>query len=375
MTMNERVMQFRLGMFVIVAGLVLTMMIVWFGESPSLFRDRVFLTVHFPEAPGVSEGIAVRKSGIRIGEVAEIRFDTRRTRRDDGVLVTLAIDRRKVELRAGSRPKLSRALIGDVSIEMLPGQGPGPLTTRTTPGLPPDGEIVEGIVAPDPSRALAEATGVMQDVQGTLKSIRLAADNFGTLSQKAGNIDEFLTSWIEMGKSVKTLAGDFDRVVKDNEANLKPAIANLRDVSEKLNTALGPEAQKDLQATIRRFNSSSARLDQALADFAPLARDLGAKPGTPPATEFGQVIKRLNVITYEVGLLTRTFSDGRGGLNPNGTLQKLLLQAEAYDNLNQAAIAVRDVFNRLRPAAAALNVFAEKVAKEPSLLTRGALQR
>ena len=37
--MNERVMQFRIGMFVIVAGLVLTMMIVWFGESPSLFRD------------------------------------------------------------------------------------------------------------------------------------------------------------------------------------------------------------------------------------------------------------------------------------------------------------------------------------------------
>ena len=30
--MNERVMQFRIGMFVIVAGLVLTMLIVWFGE-------------------------------------------------------------------------------------------------------------------------------------------------------------------------------------------------------------------------------------------------------------------------------------------------------------------------------------------------------
>jgi ethanolamine permease len=29
--MNERVMQFRIGMFVIVAGLVLTMLVVWFG--------------------------------------------------------------------------------------------------------------------------------------------------------------------------------------------------------------------------------------------------------------------------------------------------------------------------------------------------------
>ncbi len=54
--MNERVMQFRIGMFVIVAGLVLTMLIVWFGESPSLFRDHVYVTVHYDEAPGVGRG-------------------------------------------------------------------------------------------------------------------------------------------------------------------------------------------------------------------------------------------------------------------------------------------------------------------------------
>ena len=67
--MNERLMQFRIGMFVIVAGLVLTMMIIWFGESPSILRDQVYLKVHYREAPGVLEGVPVRKSGIRIGEV------------------------------------------------------------------------------------------------------------------------------------------------------------------------------------------------------------------------------------------------------------------------------------------------------------------
>ena len=72
--MNERVMQFRIGMFVIVAGLVLAMMLVWFGESPSLFRDHVFVKVRYVDAPGVSEGIPVRKSGIRIGEVVGDRL-------------------------------------------------------------------------------------------------------------------------------------------------------------------------------------------------------------------------------------------------------------------------------------------------------------
>ena len=70
--MNERLMQFRIGMFVIVAGLVLTMMIVWFGESPAILRDQVYLRVHYAEAPGVIEGVPVRKAGF-----ASARFSRR----------------------------------------------------------------------------------------------------------------------------------------------------------------------------------------------------------------------------------------------------------------------------------------------------------
>ena len=121
--MNERVMQFRIGMFVIVAGLVLTMMLVWFGESPSLFRDHVFVKVRYVDAPGVSEGIPVRKSGIRIGEVSAIAFDERKGQ-PDGVIVTLSLER-KFRLKAGSVPRLSRSLIGDVAIDVLPGEGQG----------------------------------------------------------------------------------------------------------------------------------------------------------------------------------------------------------------------------------------------------------
>src|SRR5580704_8622858 len=104
--MNERLMQFRIGMFVMVAGLVLTMMIIWFGESPSILRDQVYIRVHFVEAPGVLEGVPVRKSGIRIGEVFAIGFDER-PNQPDGVLVTLALERR-YRLHAGTTPRLAR---------------------------------------------------------------------------------------------------------------------------------------------------------------------------------------------------------------------------------------------------------------------------
>ncbi len=80
------------------------MMIVWFGESPSLLRDHVYVSVRYAEAPGVAEGIPVRKSGIRVGEVTSITFDER-PNKPDGVLVTLSLDRNyQAQGRLGSPP-------------------------------------------------------------------------------------------------------------------------------------------------------------------------------------------------------------------------------------------------------------------------------
>jgi phospholipid/cholesterol/gamma-HCH transport system substrate-binding protein len=372
--MNERVMQFRLGMFVIVAGLVLTMLIIWFGESPSLFREQGYLTVHFHEAPGVAEGIPVRKSGIRIGEVAAVEFDQRASRPDDGVLVTLAIDRRKVKLQTGSAPRVSRALIGDVSIDMMPGSGPGYLRLHPTPAIPPDPEIIEGTVAADPSKAIEAASQVMQDVQGTLLSIKSAAEGINTLSKKAEGLDTFLTSWTDMGKSVATLSNDFDRVVKANEGNLQPAISNFRQVAEKFNAAFDPETQASLKTGLNQFASASARLDQVLADFQPMAKDLGAPPSRAPVTNFGQLIGRMNRVAYDLALLTRALEDGRGGLNTRGSLQKLFTQSDLHDNLNQMATSARDTFDKARPAINNLNIFAEKVGRDPASMMRGAFR-
>ena len=88
-----------------------------------------------PKRPGVLEGVPVRKSGIRIGEVSAIAFDER-PNQPDGVLVTLALERR-YQLREGSVPRLTRSLIGDVTIDMQPGNGPEFIATGKTPGRRP----------------------------------------------------------------------------------------------------------------------------------------------------------------------------------------------------------------------------------------------
>ncbi len=368
--MNERVMQFRIGMFVIVAGLVLAMMIVWFGESPSLFRDHVFVRVRYQDAPGVSEGIPVRKSGIRIGEVAAIVFDARKDQ-PDGVLVTLSLER-KYKLKAGSVPRLSRSLIGDVAIDILPGAGPGDLKTASSPANAP---IIEGEVTPDPSKALAAATVAFEKAGETLKSIDLAATGIAKMTKSAENLDEFLATWQTTGKNMAAAAEGVDRFIKANESDFHPTLVNLRETSKKLNDTFSPQTQAALQSGVERFANASARLDAGLADLAPLLKDLGAPVDFLPTTNFGQTVVRMNRISAEVGLLTRLLSDGRGRLNTNGSLQKLLTRAELHDNLNRLSVSANEVMAGLRPILVSFRKFADKIASDPGSISRGALQR
>jgi phospholipid/cholesterol/gamma-HCH transport system substrate-binding protein len=370
MVMNERVMQFRIGMFVIVAGLVLTMLIVWFGESPQLFRDHVYVVVHYAEAPGVAEGIPVRKSGIRVGTVTSIVFDDR-PNKPDGVLVTLSLER-KYKIKAGSVPHLSRSLIGDVTIDLLPGTGPGLLPSSKSPvGAP----VIEGAIAPDPSKALAAATKAFEKAGTTLQSIDLAANGIAKITKSADQIGDFIDIWTQAGRRVSSAADGIDRFIVTNEKEFQPAVTNLRQVSHKLNETLDPATQAALKTGIDRFSSGFARFDSNMASASPLFQDLGASAKTMPVTDFGVTIRRLNLIASDIGLLTRALNDGRGRLNPDGSIQKLLLQSELHDNLNKMSLTANEIFGALRPIVASFRVFAEKVARDPASISRGALQR
>jgi phospholipid/cholesterol/gamma-HCH transport system substrate-binding protein len=368
--MNERVMQFRIGMFVIVAGLVLTMMVVWFGESPSLLRDQVYLKVRYAEAPGVLEGVPVRKSGIRIGEVASIAFDER-PNQPDGVLVTLALER-KYKLRSGTVPRITRSLIGDVAIDMLPGTGDTFMETGTTPLTD---KVVEGDVAPDPSKALAAATKAFEKAGDTLEAINQAANGLSKISKSAGQLDDFLTTWNTTGQKVSAAAQGIDRVIKANENDLGPAIANLRKITQKFDETIGPETQDALRTGIARFSSASAKLDSGLTDLEPAFKDLGGTVKRPPTTDVGQVVRRMNMIAADVELLASKLRDAKGGLNTEGSLQKLLVQSDLHDNINKMAVTATAALTQLKAVLVALRSFADKVSNDPSSIGRGALRQ
>jgi len=369
MVMNERVMQFRIGMFVIVAGLVLTMLIVWFGESPSLFRDHVYLTVRYAEAPGVAEGIPVRKSGIRVGEVTGIHFDER-PNQPDGVLVTLSLER-KYKIKAGSVPRINKSLIGDAAIDMMPGVGPGNLKTGETPETAP---VIEGEVAADPSKALAAATLAFEKVGGTLASIDAAAGGIAKITKSAEGIGEFLDTWSKTGNRLTAAADDIDRFIRANEGDVRPAVTNLKEITGKVNRTLDEPTQAALRDGIKKFSAAAGQLAASLEEAAPLFRDLGAPITATPSTDFGNTVRRVDLIAGDVALLTRAFRGQNNTLNTEGSLQRFVTRPEVFENISRMAASGAAAFEGIRPILASFRKFADQISRDPGAISRGAFR-
>ena len=85
--MNERVMQFRVGVVVLATAIIAGILIVLFGYLPSLVQATYPLKMSFSDARGVAYGTPVRKNGILVCRVSRVTLDER-----GGVNVVAQID-------------------------------------------------------------------------------------------------------------------------------------------------------------------------------------------------------------------------------------------------------------------------------------------
>ena len=70
--MDDRTLQFRVGVLVLASAMIGILLIVYFGELPTFGRGEYEFHVRFPAAPGVAKDTPVRKHGVRIGRVEQV---------------------------------------------------------------------------------------------------------------------------------------------------------------------------------------------------------------------------------------------------------------------------------------------------------------
>jgi ABC-type transporter Mla subunit MlaD len=260
-------MRIAIGVFVLVALVLLGTLVVLFGSLPDYFKRSEYYTVRFTEAPGVSQGTPVRRSGVRIGEVADVFLDDER-----GIVrVRVGIDPRYTLHQNEQATLVTGLLGGDASIDFIPLPAEGGQPADRAP-LEPGAEVV-GVRQANVNTLLNRASEVVPTTQETLNDMRKSMQR---LERMAPLAEETMREYRDLGRQareampeVRRSNEELRRLAEDVRAavpELRRTNDSVRKLADSANAAV-PDLRKnadDVAATARVWGRVGERVDVLL---------------------------------------------------------------------------------------------------------------
>lgn len=348
--MNERQLQFRIGLLAIVSLGVGTWLVIQFGELREWWQPTYAVEVRFESAPGVFAGTPVRTNGVKVGSVREVRLA------DSGVVVLLDIEQ-KYPLQADAEVSLSRGLLGDASVNVLPGRSPEAL---------PPGTPIAAKPYVDPMQSLQR---LETNVGSALVSLQTTSEEW----RKVGtNLNDLM----------QTNRGDLDLVIERTAESLNEFTIAMRAFSksaEQANAVLGdprnqenlrktleavPVMVEDTRAAITAVRSAVQKADENLANL--------AEATGPLADRSASIVTRLDATLANLQVLSAELKEFAQVANSeNGTLRAIASDPALYRNLDRSAESLTVLLANMEPVLRDLRVFSDKVARHPEILGLG----
>ncbi|MGO9115464.1 MAG: MlaD family protein, partial [Thermoguttaceae bacterium] len=277
--MNERIMQFRVGVMILATILIAAILVLLFMGTSPLLHGTYTIYIKFNDAPGVTRDTPVRKAGIRIGRVSNVQFADD----DTGVIVTAEIDRDR-RLYSNEQCKATNSLLmGDATLEFV--------RTANFPGekVPiENGAVLQGQMAPDMTGSIA---GMQRQAAQTLDTLNTA------------------------GRDIDKLATRVDRLVEMNEERITRMIAEADETMKLLQKALiasndilgdpklreqikqtiseMPAVLKETRGAVEQIGGTFASLERNMQNIEGLTKPLGER-GPSLVEEFDTSMKKLN---------------------------------------------------------------------------------
>ena len=347
--MSDRQLQFRVGLFVLIALGLIGVMVFQFGELQSLWRRQYQIAVHFESAPGVHAGSPVKVNGLTIGTVREVALDDQR----GGIGVILDIQE-QYALRADAKPMLSTSLLGDSAIEFAPGVS----AKRLEPGT-----LLEGQMPTDPfsivNKLDAKLTLTLASFEQTSAEWRKVGQNLnGLLGTNQGQLNAVV-------ERAATSLQEFTVTMQEARQTLQSANKVFADpkMQEHLRQTLAalPELAHETRQTItlarRTIESAQKNFDNLQNVTDPLA-----KSAAPIMTKLDRTLTNLDQLSGELAKLSKLAA------SEDGSLRKIVADPELYRNLNRSSESLSILLNNLEPIVRDMRVFTDKVARHPELL-------
>ena len=353
--MDNRNLQFGVGVLVFSTMLIAFLLVVYFGEVFGQGSYRIH--VQLPEAPGVAEGTPVRKHGILIGRVANVAFD------NEEVTVTVSI-KRQFELTTNEICRIGTGnLFGDAVLEFVSrkDQIPGPDVLQ-------HGDFLRGEVAEDPLSMLMDLQKVVINLED---DVAKALTSVGTAGHEVG----------ALAKNINTLLGENKSQIPELLNSASDTLKNINDASQMFRDVISnPELQEGLRNTMQQVPEVLSQLGDTLGGLERLTAAAAdnlenmkvltgslAEQGPAIIEGIGDDLQLLDAVLRELAQVGQNINQGEG------TVGKLLSDPELYDRLTRTVANIEHLTQRLRPVVEDVRVFSDKIARDPRQLgLRGA---
>ena len=379
--MDEKVLRFRVGIFVVIAMLILAILIFLNSEG---WSRQYTLYLKPQSAPGVTVGTPVRKNGILIGRVSSVRTE------DDHVVLGLDINE---EEKIYSNEIISigtESFLGDAGVEVLP------MPAATRGDLVSQNDMLSRVtVKRNPMEIVDVALELEDDIAKTLEAVRtagLAVNDAGAgIRELTGNVNRVLTDDNSNFKNMVTeitrasrkaeaALDNFNRIFENvNQVVADPVLKdNIRDFIDTL-PAIFREVQltvTDTRKTINSFREISSKAGDNLDSLSTFTDSL--------KTNGPEILEQVNGALANVdGLVEKigSFADTLGEIqetfqNQDGTIGKLFNESDLYDSVLETVANVQELSTKLEPMVNDLRSFSDAIARDPGVLgVRGALDR
>jgi len=311
--------QLKVGITVVIAGIVLAVLIILMSGTGGVFTSRISLRSYFFDAQGLREGAPVRLSGVDLGNVSQIRIVPGRS--DSPVEVTMRVNRKYMfNLRQDSKTLLSTAgVLGETYINIDSSKAAGPVVH--------DGDVLPTSEQPGYQDVMRSTQSALQNMQALLaradriiafvesgqgsvgkaiydpalyNRLNATVNEFqqlvGDVSQGQGSIGKLITSDDLYNRANTTIdkinlliddlnagKGTAGKFLKDpsfyDTAN--QAVANLKQLTDDINAGKGaigtltkdPQFAAKLQNTMTRLSDISDRLEAGEGTAGKFLRD------------------------------------------------------------------------------------------------------
>ena len=316
--MTERRRNLAVGVTVLAALCALGYMILLFGRVPSFARGGYKLTIDFPSAANLHVGAEVHLNGIPIGRVTKVRL---RTDPRAGVQVACRIDA-DASIPDDSLVAIAHRGLGGTAYVTLAARRPADLKTPVRP-LATDGTArLRGTISPGGILA-GQGGDQLKKIAEGLGSFARLADNLNRLIEPPtadpngpSTLGETLNKLNRVLDSLSAITAD-----ADNQQNIRDALANLRQVTQR-----GVETMDQLGQFAAEARKSLEGVDAGVAAATDLARETQRHIDT--------LATRLIADADELGRLLSSLNRAAAKLDSgDGAAAKFLNDPKLYNNL------------------------------------------